>query len=159
MRRTDPVGDPSVKRWNASIRMANFASFDQSPLCVSSKPGYMRSDFDFPPQLGAVGALLDHLIRERAVGDLSDGVEVRGIELLTLYVRFIPPATLFPDQRIYPATASCTLTQMRCGKPGVWGLKCEADILSSSLQVFDPEDHASLHSDKSKEGLSIYGGS
>jgi hypothetical protein len=42
------------------------------------------------PQLGAVGALLDHLIRERAVGDLSDeGVDVRGIELLTLYVRSI----------------------------------------------------------------------
>lgn len=67
--------------------MANFASFDQSPLCVSSKSGYTRSIFDIPPQLGAVGALLDHLIRERAVGDLSDeGVEVRGIELLTLYM-------------------------------------------------------------------------
>lgn len=38
------------------------------------------------------------------------------------------------------------------------GLECQADIPSSSLQVFDLEDHASLHSDKSKEGLSIYGG-
>lgn len=33
----------------------------------------------------------------------------------------------------------------------------QVDTLSSSLQVFDPEDHASLHSDKFKEGLSIYG--
>jgi len=41
----------------------------------------------------------------------------------------------------------------------VWSLcsKRQADILFSSLQVFDLEDHASLHSDKSKEGLSIYG--
>ena len=38
-------------------------------------------------------------------------------------------------------------------------MKRTADILFSSLQVFDPEDHASLHSDKSKEGLSIYGAS
>jgi len=38
-------------------------------------------------------------------------------------------------------------------------LKHQADIPFSSLQVFDPEDHASLHSDKSKEGLSIYGAS
>ncbi|KAF9783468.1 muts domain V-domain-containing protein [Thelephora terrestris] len=106
MRRTDPGGDPSVKRRNASIRMANFASFDQSPLC-----------------LGAVGALLDHLIRERAVGDLSDeGLDVRGIELLTF-------------DRV---------------------MHINLDALHS-LQVFDPEDHASLHSDKFKEGLSIYG--
>ena len=62
----------------------------------------MRSVLNFPSQLGAVGALLDHLIRERAVGDLSDeGVEVRGIELLTLCVRSIPLVTLFPDQHGY----------------------------------------------------------
>jgi DNA mismatch repair protein MSH5 len=36
-------------------------------------------------------------------------------------------------------------------------VKRQADILLSSLQVFDQEDHASLHSDKFKEGLSIYG--
>jgi DNA mismatch repair protein MSH5 len=104
-RRADPGGDPSVKRWNASIRMANFASFDQSPLCVSSKQGYMRSVLDFPPQLGAVGALLDHLVRERAVGDLSDeGLEVRGIELLTLCVHSIPLVPHFPDHHVYLVT-------------------------------------------------------
>ena len=36
-------------------------------------------------------------------------------------------------------------------------LRVLADTALSSLQVFDPEDHASLHSDKFKEGLSIYG--
>ena len=46
---------------------------------------------------------------------------------------------------------------MRCGPRGDWDWKCQTDILFSSLQVFDPEDHASLHSDKFKEGLSIYG--
>lgn len=34
-RRIDMNGDPTMKRWNASIRMANFALFDQCPLCVS----------------------------------------------------------------------------------------------------------------------------
>jgi hypothetical protein len=48
------------------------------------------------------------------------------------------------------------LDALRCA----WrlSLKYRTDIPFSSLQVFDPEDHASLHSDKSKEGLSIYGG-
>jgi DNA mismatch repair protein MSH5 len=27
-------GDPTTKRWNASIRLANFASVEESPLCV-----------------------------------------------------------------------------------------------------------------------------
>jgi DNA mismatch repair protein MSH5 len=34
-KRIDINGDPTMKRWNASIRMANFGAFDQSPLCVS----------------------------------------------------------------------------------------------------------------------------
>ena len=52
---------------------------------------------DLPPQMGAVGALLDHLIRERAMGDLSnEGVEVHGIELLTLCVAFYIPFGVSP---------------------------------------------------------------
>ena len=36
MRRRQEVGaDPSLKRWNASIRLSNFASVESSPLCVS----------------------------------------------------------------------------------------------------------------------------
>jgi len=46
---------------------------------------------------------------------------------------------------------------MRCGLLGVSDVKCLFDTPFSSLQVFDQEDHASLHSDKFKEGLSIYG--
>jgi len=50
------------------------------------------ADVGVHPKLGTVGALIDHLIRERAVGELSDeGVEVRGIELLTLCVDSISP--------------------------------------------------------------------
>ena len=41
-------------------------------------------------QIASVGALLDHLTRARAVGELDDeglqGVEVRDIEALTLHV-------------------------------------------------------------------------
>jgi hypothetical protein len=33
--RRDVGSDPTLKRWNASIRWSNFASADSSPLCVS----------------------------------------------------------------------------------------------------------------------------
>jgi len=35
-RRKDTHGDPSLKRWNASIRMSNFTT-DTSPLSVRFK--------------------------------------------------------------------------------------------------------------------------
>lgn len=34
-RRKDRYGDPTMRRWNASIRMSNFAAVDTAPLCVS----------------------------------------------------------------------------------------------------------------------------
>ncbi|KAH9941054.1 muts domain V-domain-containing protein [Amylocystis lapponica] len=108
-RRKDASGDPIMQKWNASIRLANHASIEDAPLC-----------------LGSVGALLDHLARVRAVGDLEDegvgGLEIRGIE------------TLIPAQ---------------C-------MQINADALFS-LQVFEDENHASIHSDKTKEGLSLFG--
>ncbi|KAL5519837.1 hypothetical protein ACEPAG_1497 [Sanghuangporus baumii] len=108
-RRRGLTGDPSMKRWNASIRLGNFASLDGSPLCVS-----------------AIGALLDHLARIRAMADLHDegvaGLEIQSIESICLE-HF---------------------------------MQINADALSS-LQVFESESHASAHSDKTKEGLSLYG--
>ncbi|KAJ7784480.1 DNA mismatch repair protein MutS [Mycena metata] len=102
-------GDPTMKRWNASIRLSNFTSVDSSPLCIA-----------------AIGALLDHLVRERAVNDLEDegiaGLEVRDIEALSLNEV----------------------------------MQINADALYS-LQVFENESHASVHSDKTKEGLSLFG--
>ncbi|KAJ7016657.1 DNA mismatch repair protein MutS [Mycena alexandri] len=102
-------GDPTMKRWNASIRLSNFTSVDSSPLCIAS-----------------IGALLDHLVRERAVNDLEDegiaGLEVRDIEALSLNEV----------------------------------MQINADALYS-LQVFENESHASVHSDKTKEGLSLFG--
>ena len=77
-------------------------------------------------QLGAVGALLDHIVRMRAVGELDDGgiggLEIRGIEYLSL--RDV--------------------------------MQVNSDALYS-LQIFDEESHASVHSDKTKEGLSLFG--
>ncbi|KIM89101.1 hypothetical protein PILCRDRAFT_211886 [Piloderma croceum F 1598] len=110
MRRQQETGaDPTLKRWNASIRLSNFASVESSPLCMSS-----------------IGALLDHLTRQRAVGELDDegleGLEIRDIEALTL------------DQV----------------------MQINADALFS-LQIFENESHASVHSDKTKEGLSLFG--
>ncbi|KAF5315435.1 hypothetical protein D9619_007366 [Psilocybe cf. subviscida] len=107
-RREATGGDPTVKRWNASIRLANFASVEASPLCMAS-----------------VGALLDYMVKERALSDFDDdgisGLDIRNIETLAL------------DQ--------------------VMQINQDALI---SLQIFENESHASVHSDKTKEGLSLY---
>ncbi|KAF9533174.1 DNA mismatch repair protein MutS [Crepidotus variabilis] len=103
------TGDPTTRRWNASIRMSNFTSVESSPLCLSS-----------------IGALLDYIVRERALSDFDDegisGLDVRDIEILAL-------------------------NQF---------MQINADALMS-LQVFENESHASVHSDKTKEGLSVFG--
>lgn len=33
-KRKHVVGDPTMKRWNAAIRLANYAELESSPLCV-----------------------------------------------------------------------------------------------------------------------------
>ncbi|KAF8890007.1 muts domain V-domain-containing protein [Gymnopilus junonius] len=107
--RREITGDPTAIRWNASIRLANFASIETSPLC-----------------LGSIGALLDYILRERALSALDDegieGLDIKDIEILCL------------DQV----------------------MQINADALLS-LQVFEDESHASVHSDKTKEGLSLFG--
>ncbi|KAG1772449.1 DNA mismatch repair protein MutS [Suillus occidentalis] len=108
-KRKREAGDPTMKRWNAAIRLANYASVESS-LCIS-----------------CLGALLDYLARERAAGDLDDdagveGLNISGIEVLTI------------DQVMH----------------------INADALFS-LQIFENESHASIHSDKTKEGLSLFG--
>ncbi|KAJ3538338.1 hypothetical protein NM688_g6534 [Phlebia brevispora] len=35
-RRREPNGDPTTQRWNASIRLANYAAIESAPLCVST---------------------------------------------------------------------------------------------------------------------------
>ncbi|PBK97772.1 hypothetical protein ARMGADRAFT_1044451 [Armillaria gallica] len=108
-RRRDQEGDPTMKRWNAAIRLSNFASIDSSPLCVAS-----------------IGALLDHLVRERALNDLEGegmhGLDIREIEILALNEV----------------------------------MQINADALHS-LQIFENESHACTQSDKTKEGLSLFG--
>ncbi|KAG1801295.1 DNA mismatch repair protein MutS [Suillus subaureus] len=108
-KRKQAAGDPTMKRWNAAIRLANYASVESS-LCIS-----------------CLGALLDYLARERAAGDLDndagvEGLNISGIEVLTI------------DQVMH----------------------INADALFS-LQIFENESHASIHSDKTKEGLSLFG--
>ncbi|KAI0714049.1 DNA mismatch repair protein MutS [Cerioporus squamosus] len=108
-RRGEVGGDPTVQKWNASVRLANFASIDNSPLCVRS-----------------ISALLDYLARARAISELEDE-GVGGLE-----IRDIKPLALLHTMQI------------------------NADALSS-LQIFEDENHASIHSDKTKEGLSLFG--
>ncbi|KAH8104687.1 DNA mismatch repair protein MutS [Cristinia sonorae] len=108
-RQQNENGDPTSQRWNAAIRLSNYASVETSPLCM-----------------GSVGALLDHLAKVRAVGELDDegisGLEIRDIEYIALSQ----------------------------------AMQINADALSS-LQIFDAENHASMHSEKTKEGLSLFG--
>ncbi|KAL0961432.1 hypothetical protein HGRIS_006377 [Hohenbuehelia grisea] len=104
------TGDPATQRWNASIRLSNFTAADSSPLCMSS-----------------IGALIDHLVRERVARDLdddqsSDNLDIRGIQALSLSQE----------------------------------MQMNADALHS-LQIFESESHASVHSDRTKEGLSLFG--
>ena len=35
VKRREATGDPATERWNAVIRLANFASLESAPLCVS----------------------------------------------------------------------------------------------------------------------------
>ena len=127
-RRPEVGGDPAMQRWNASIRLANHASLEATPLCVSrvNDSGQACHFVHIFLQLGCIGALLDHLARIRAVGDLDDE-GVNGLE-----VRAIEPLALSQSMQI------------------------NADALFS-LQVFEDESHASIHSDKTKEGLSLFG--
>ncbi|KAK0503937.1 DNA mismatch repair protein MutS [Armillaria luteobubalina] len=108
-RRRDQEGDPTMKRWNAAIRLCNFASVDSSPLCLAS-----------------IGALLDHLVRDRALNDLegegTHGLDIREIEILALNEV----------------------------------MQINADALHS-LQIFENESHACAQSDRTKEGLSLFG--
>ncbi|KAF9554712.1 hypothetical protein CPC08DRAFT_744416 [Agrocybe pediades] len=106
--RREVTGDPTTMRWNASIRLANFASVESSPLCLAS-----------------IGALLDYIVREKALSEFDDdgigGLDIRDIEIIALDA----------------------------------AMQINADALLS-LQVFENESHASVHSDKTKEGLSLF---
>lgn len=108
-KRAPKTGDPNINRWNAAIRLANFASVESAPLCLSS-----------------IGALIDFLTRERVAGELDhdgpEGPKIQSIEVLALHkVMHINVDALY------------------------------------SLQIFENENHASMHSDKTKEGLSLFG--
>ncbi|KAG7440868.1 uncharacterized protein BT62DRAFT_1080549 [Guyanagaster necrorhizus] len=108
-KRRNQEGDPTMKRWNAAIRLSNFALVDSSPLCLAS-----------------IGALLDYLVRERVLNDLegegTHGLDIRDIEILALNEV----------------------------------MQINADALHS-LQIFENESHACAQSDKTKEGLSLFG--
>ncbi|KAG6837182.1 hypothetical protein H0H93_013409 [Arthromyces matolae] len=94
--------------------------------------------------MASIGALLDHVVRERAVGDLDDegieGLDVRDIEILSLdQVLQINSDAL--------SSVNIVTRSGRCLPPKL-----------SSLQIFEDESHASVHSDKTKEGLSLFDG-
>lgn len=93
--------------------------------------------------MSAAGALLDHLVRIHATGDLSvegiGGLDIVDIHALSLRV---PPTKLISD-----------IVDTVCREKS---MLVNVDALHS-LQVFSPESHASIHSEKTKEGLSLFG--
>jgi DNA mismatch repair protein MSH5 len=113
--------------------------------------------------MASVGALIDHLVRENAMSDLEvegvAGLEICGIEMLSLFV-FPPPS--FDHFAHYYHKWEFPAHQFRC--PFVRVLVQLFDFTNSfttwsysSVQIFNDESHASVHSDKTKEGLSLFG--
>ncbi|KAG5638724.1 hypothetical protein H0H81_010707 [Sphagnurus paluster] len=93
--------------------------------------------------MASIGALLDYITRQRAVGNLDDegigGLDVRYIELLSL-------------DKVLQINSDALLSVI------AFFIVNFADIVSiSSLQIFENESHASIYSDKTKEGLSLFG--
>ena len=113
--------------------------------------------------MACVGALIDHLIRERAASDFDDegiaSVDIRDIEILALCVL------------VYALCLPFHLNFI-CFRNEVMHINADAllwvrsafffstsEVRIRSLQVFENESHASVHSDKTKEGLSLFGSS
>jgi len=88
-KRAPKTGDPNVNRWNAAIRLANFASVESAPLCVRCI-SIACEESNIHCQLSSIGALIDFLTRERAAGELDhdgpEGPEIQSIEVLALFV-------------------------------------------------------------------------
>lgn len=114
--------------------------------------------------MASIGALIDYLTRERAANELEyedvGGLDIRGIEILALWVRIF--LQFESDLKALPILQRSCNADKR-GRPIVRYLSCWSHPLmpitfvSSSLQIFEDEKHASVHSDKTKEGLSLFG--
>jgi DNA mismatch repair protein MSH5 len=91
-RRQETKGhNPTLVRWHAAIRLGSYASVETMPLCVSILPFVLRARPDGQlacSQMASIGALLNHIVRERAFGELNDegirNLEVRSIESIAL---------------------------------------------------------------------------
>ena len=84
--------------------------------------------------MASIGALLDHLVRERAVNELEDdgiwGLEVRAIEMLSLWVApFVRLPLIVPNLSYYPGTKRCRSMQMPC-------CQCPKNVLWRYLMNF-----------------------
>ncbi|KAG8772051.1 MutS protein msh5 [Ceratobasidium sp. 428] len=122
------AGDPTAQRTLAAIRRLNFGG-NHAPLCM-----------------GATAALLDQLLRVQAALELDESqnhigaLNIDSIEVLTLdeVMQINADALSYVTAPIFDREF---LPYMPAG---------------SSLQIFDDENHASVHSDKTKEGHSLF---
>lgn len=111
--------------------------------------------------MSAIGALLDHLVRERAVNDLENegtrGLEIREIEVLALFVFYL--ASTPQELADCDSQGSSYADKRRCFVVCIsicHVTNCLPRCISS-LQIFENESHACAQSDKTKEGLSLFG--
>ncbi|KAG8690356.1 MutS protein msh5, partial [Ceratobasidium sp. 395] len=122
------AGDPTAQRTLAAIRRLNFAG-NHAPLCM-----------------GATAALLDQLLRVQAALELDESQNHIG----ALNIDSIEVLTLDEVMQINADALSYVTTPM-------FGRELLPYMpAGSSLQIFDDENHASVHSDKTKEGHSLF---
>lgn len=97
-----------------------------------------------------------------AAGELDDSIQVAGLELMILYVH---SADYSLRTLILSSPSEKVLHINKDALAYVFAVAPQApdDSLTSrrnrSLQIFSNENHASIHSDKTKEGLSLFGSS
>lgn len=93
--------------------------------------------------MSATGALLDYLVRIHATTDLTlegiGGLDI--VDIRALSWRVLPTKPILNTSNPFHREKSMLIN---------------VDALHS-LQVFSSESHALIHSDKTKEGLSLFG--
>jgi len=166
MRRRQETGtDPTLKRWNASIRLSNFASVESSPLCVSFAHRQLKSVvnvlticsdvLNWSATWSPCSAKSRWRVRRRRPGRPWNSRH-RIYHAVSQFFH-LPSIHVFADRIVlqWPGYANKCRCSFVCGYIGTVLFMLINKY--SSLQIFETESHASVHSDKTKEGLSLFG--
>ena len=159
VKRRDTTGDLAMERWNAAIRLANFASLESAPLCVSrvknatSREVTLCIDFfnrctSRLPCSWTSNRGTERCRRNNRIGYL----QYRSFGAVCHFLL-----------AVHACLASLRDQVMHVNTDTLWWVSSRVMHISlilccnSSLQVFESENHATIHSDQTKEGLSLFG--